>query len=68
MGDFQILKYFTWFGLEELSIVIFTLAVASKLRSSFSYVKLPRYDTSMAIADKVVVSQKRYAPFCASSG
>lgn len=55
MGDFQYLEVLTWLGLKELSIVILTLFVFSKPRSSFSDIKFPRHNTSVAIADEAGV-------------
>lgn len=68
MGDFQVLEVATCFRLKELSVVVCGALVLVKTSSSLRYVKLPTHNTLMAITDESVMSQGRYALFCASRG
>lgn len=66
MGDFQVLEVAAWSQFKELSVVVCRAFIPVKTSSSLRYIKLPTHNVSMAIADEVVVSQERYALFCAS--
>lgn len=68
MGNFQVLEVATCFRLKELSVVVCGALVLVKTSSSLRYVKLPTHNASMAITDETVMSQERYALFCASWG